>query len=197
MFWMILACIRGVDPVADDTGSGDTNAQGSEPLEPADRMDPSELPTAGSPCRAPLLVEVTDVIDGDTVWVYSDAGSEKVRLIGIDAPEMSDGGECFGQEATDEVRSILQGHRAWLTFDAECEDHYGRSLAYVHVAPTEDGFLQRWLLRGGWVDTLEVAPNLSFADTFEADRQTLLRPLSLGCGTRTGLLGCWAALHFR
>jgi len=171
MIWIVLACVGGREPAVGQAVQKDTGSEEAERLEAVDRIDPSELPATANPCREPLLVEITYVIDGDTAWVESGTGSEKVRFIGIDASEMSDGGECFAQEATDEVRSILEGHRAWLTFDAECEDHYGRSLAYVHVAPSDDGFVQRWLLSGGWVDTLEIEPNISFADVFEADRQ--------------------------
>ncbi len=171
MLWIALACIGEGEGVYKDTAHEDTSAQEIGDQEPVERVDPADLPAAPAPCREPVLVEVVDVIDGDTVWVQTSTGSEKVRFVGVDAPEMSDGGECYGAEATEEVRSILQGHSAWLTFDSECEDHYGRTLAYVHLAPNADGFLQRWLLRGGWVETLEVSPNTAFAELFGADMQ--------------------------
>ena len=184
MFWLFMACMGDWEKTSEDTVGEDTSAlQGEEGQDAVDRMDPSELPAAPSPCREPVLVEVVDVIDGDTIWVQTSTGSERVRFIGVDAPEMSDGGECYGAEATDEVRSGLQGFRVWLTFDSECEDHYGRTLAYVHRAPNADGFLQRWLLRGGWVETLEVSPNTAFAEEFGADMQA----------ARSAGAGLWSA----
>ena len=169
MLWLFWACIGGWEEHAPPGGQGDTSAQALQEDEPADRVSPTDLPAAPAPCRDPLLVDVVDVIDGDTIWVQTGDGSERVRFIGVDAPEMGGGAECYGAEATNEVRALLQGHRAWLTFDAECVDQYDRTLAYVHLAPNADGFLQRWLLRGGWVQTMEVRPNTAFAELFGAD----------------------------
>jgi len=168
MWNLLLACLQTVDVSGDDSAPVDTE-QDLVDSDAAERIDPSDLPSVSAPCREPVLVRVQDVIDGDTAWVDPGGTSEKVRFIGIDAPEMSDGGECFSGEATQQVREALEGHLAWLTFDAECEDHYGRTLAYLHTAPTTEGFVQRSLLRGGWVSVFEVPPNSGFAETFVQD----------------------------
>jgi micrococcal nuclease len=168
--WMLLfACLETRNVGQEESGLLDTGS-GVE-TDPAERIDPADLPAAPSPCREPILVRVNDVVDGDTAWVDNGTGSEKIRFIGIDAPEMSGGGECFSSEATHHVRERLEGRHVWLTFDSECEDHYGRTLAYLHTAPSVDGFVQRELLRGGWVSTFAVRPNTAFEETFSGDQQ--------------------------
>ena len=47
------------------------------------------------------LYKVESVIDGDTIIL---ATGEHVRLLGIDTPER---GECYYQEATDFLKSLL------------------------------------------------------------------------------------------
>jgi hypothetical protein len=51
-------------------------------------------------------IEVLRVVDGDTLRVRLNGKSERVRLLGIDAPEVSHNGraaECFGDAATQEL----------------------------------------------------------------------------------------------
>ena len=62
------------------------------------------LGAAGCTDAAPTgTARVERVIDGDTIVVRIGRGTERVRLIGIDAPEVAkrgEPGECFGDEAT-------------------------------------------------------------------------------------------------
>lgn len=56
--------------------------------------------------RDGLVTEVTEIVDGDTLYVV--ALEERVRLIGIDTPETRSGPvECFGPEATDHITSLV------------------------------------------------------------------------------------------
>ena len=56
---------------------------------------------------------------------------ERVRMIGIDTPEV-DEGECFAIEATDALRGDpARGTAIRLRFDDERTDRFGRTLAYV------------------------------------------------------------------
>lgn len=81
-----------------------------------------------------------DVVDGDTLHV----GREKVRLFGIDAPELDqacrrpDGAvwRC-GDWARDEVRRLYQGRRA--ACDTVGTDRYGRTLATCAVEGRDMG----------------------------------------------------------
>lgn len=116
--------------------------------------------------------EVVEVTDGDTIKVRTGRGVERVRLIGIDTPEVDHSGpddECFGEEAKAFLTAMIDDKRVWLTFDAECKDGYDRTLAYVHRGVETNDFVQRLLLRGGWATAYAVSPNVSLREMFEAD----------------------------
>ena len=92
-----------------------------------------------------MLVQA--VIDGDTIRV---SAIGRVRLLGIDAPEVShglDSGAPFGQEAKARLTSILLHRWIRLEQDGRALDVYRRHLAYVL---TEDGvFVNELLVREG------------------------------------------------
>jgi micrococcal nuclease len=76
------------------------------------------------------------VIDGDTVVLD---GNEKVRLIGIDSPELNDPRVTvrqLAQNCYEFARSIIEGRRVRLEYDKDRVDKYGRTLAYIYL---EDG----------------------------------------------------------
>ena len=93
----------------------------------------------------PVLVR--SVIDGDTLDV---ATIGRVRLLGIDAPELGRGFETtapFGREARDRLTSLLLHRWIRLEQDGPAVDTYNRHLAYVH---TEDGqFVNALMVREG------------------------------------------------
>jgi micrococcal nuclease len=108
------------------------------------------------PCRPQTRVHVESFVDGDTLDVTVLEGDlegteERVRLSGVDTPETHGEGapECWGQEASDESVSFLEGQDAYLTFDVECSDFYDRTLAYVYRA-RDGAFLQRHLVEEGF-----------------------------------------------
>ncbi|MEK7568763.1 MAG: thermonuclease family protein [Patescibacteria group bacterium] len=81
---------------------------------------------------------VTRIIDGDTIVVFVDGVSEKVRLIGVDTPETVDPRkpvQCFGEEASAFTRSLLLRAGVRLEMDATQgdRDKYGRLLRYVFL----------------------------------------------------------------
>ena len=143
--------------------------------DPIDEIDGSSLPAGATPCREPVKGEVVDITDGDTIRVKTGRGVERVRLIGIDTPEVDHSGpddECFGEEAKAFLTAMIKDKRVWLTFDAECKDGYDRTLAYVHRGFEVNDFIQRLLLRGGWATAYAVSPNVSLSELFEADEAT-------------------------
>lgn len=102
---------------------------------------------------------VTAVIDGDTLDVTWAGRHERVRLLGVDAPETVDPRRpvgCFGPEASAFTGRRLQGRAVRLRFDRRHRDRYGRLLAYVEI----DG--RRFndeLLAGGYARLLVIPPN--------------------------------------
>jgi micrococcal nuclease len=115
------------------------------------------------------FVTVSKVHDGDTVSVIMDNRREKVRLIGIDAPEM--GQRPWGDEAKKYLENILSssGWRTRLEFDVERRDKYGRLLAYLW---TPDGRLVNLMMvRSGYAMLFTFPPNVKHANEFRAAQQ--------------------------
>jgi micrococcal nuclease len=105
---------------------------------------------------------VTKHTDGDTLWL---SGIGKVRLIGVDTPEVHGGVECFGPRASAFVeRAAPLGSGVRYRLGVEERDRYGRALAYVWL---EDGrFLNRLLVARGYAQPLTVPPNVEYEDEF-------------------------------
>jgi endonuclease YncB( thermonuclease family) len=90
---------------------------------------PASPLVAAAPVPAGELVSVTKVVDGDTIVV---AGGRQVRLLGIDACEMSTKG---GREAKETLVSYLGGEQVRLVADGRRDvDDYGRLLRRVERA---------------------------------------------------------------
>jgi endonuclease YncB( thermonuclease family) len=108
--------------------------------------------------------QVERVTDGDTVRLV---GLGRVRLIGIDTPEVFGGVECYGREASAFVKRLLPpGRRVRYRVGVEPRDRYGRLLAYVWL---EDGrFLNLLLADEGYALPLTIPPNVDYADRFVA-----------------------------
>jgi endonuclease YncB( thermonuclease family) len=91
---------------------------------------------------------VTEVVDGDTLWVRLASGRrEKVRLIGVDAAER---GACFAAQAGARARQLALSKQVTLRGDRTqaTRDRYGRLLAYVWIPGGRD--LGYQLIAGGY-----------------------------------------------
>jgi micrococcal nuclease len=74
---------------------------------------------------------VDRIIDGDTVTCVE--GAERIRLLLIDAPELSQG--PYGRLARDAMLEILPpGEKARVETDVQARDRYGRLLAYLYTS---------------------------------------------------------------
>lgn len=82
------------------------------------------------------LHNVIAVYDGDTVSLSIGGRVERVRLIGMDAPEM--GQRPWGLKAKRRLEAIinLSGRKVSVEYDKEKRDRFGRLLAYLW---TKDG----------------------------------------------------------
>ena len=122
---------------------------------------------AGSQPTGTILVGT--VLDGDTVVLSAGSsvltvdgrpmGGERVRLIGVDAPEIAKEGmpaQCWADEAKAVAEERLRGRAVTVEYDplhckppndvAGCRDTYGRLLAYVRI---EGEVFNELLLVGG------------------------------------------------
>lgn len=101
----------------------------------------------------PKITTVMRVVDGDTFVVSIDDKPVTVRLLGIDTPETvhpSKPVECFGIEASEYLRYLIDNHEVILVTDAtqDTYDKYGRLLAYAYLSDGRS--VNELLLRGGF-----------------------------------------------
>lgn len=172
--------------------SGDSESSNSEPAPvssaAAESGTSSGTNSTSAPARPAEAVPVTVdyVHDGDTLFVYPDESTAvlgstdktKVRLLGIDTPEIGDNSECFGAEATDALRALLpEGSTAWALTDVNPTDKYGRSLLLLW---TEDGrFVNNEMLASGAATVLQINPNRAHTELF---RQSEAAAAASGAG---------------
>lgn len=110
----------------------------------------------------PVYFRVTRIIDGDTFYIYNTAtGEERIRLIGIDAPESRSSRNkqigYFGKQASIYLHRLLKAESVRLEYDVSRKDRYGRTLAYAYL-PNGD-FINAILLKQGYASTLTIPPN--------------------------------------
>ena len=121
---------------------------------------------------------VSRVIDGDTVELEN---GERVRYLGIDTPETvhpSKPVECYGPEASERNKELVEGKIVTLMRDGPDTDQYDRLLRYVFVDGT---FVNGDLVWGGY------AYARSYGDT-PLFYQTLVQ---LERSAREGERGLW------
>lgn len=151
--------------LVDAIGSGTTAAPS---VQSGVSDDVAQTAPGGVPMRPADAVAMTveHVHDGDTLFLRTDqpnalvpsTDAVKVRLIGIDTPEVGDGAECYGDEATLALRALApDGSTVWITADREPTDRFGRNLFYLW---SDDGrFVNYELVEGGAAESLVIPPN--------------------------------------
>jgi micrococcal nuclease len=105
---------------------------------------------------------------------------ERVRLIGIDTPEMHESAKLYrdaqrshndiaviqkmGRRSYEFTRHLVEGKRVMLEFDVEKRDRYKRLLAYVYL---KDGiFVNAEIVKEGYASLMTYPPNVKYADLF-------------------------------
>ena len=110
---------------------------------------------------------VVRITDGDTLRASVGGTEVRVRLIGIDTPEVAQD-ECYADEATAHLASLVgPGTPVRLVHDAERQDRYGRTLAYVYRL--SDGLhVNVAMARDGFAQQLTIPPNVAHAEEIGA-----------------------------
>ncbi len=120
---------------------------------------PASTSTTGG--HAPDELTVSSVADGDTFTGRTRSGVRvKVRMLGIDAPEIAHGNksaDCGGGAAARALTGLMRNRTVTVTTDPRSDryDRYGRLLAYVSLNGTdvaldliEGGFVKAWYPSG-------------------------------------------------
>lgn len=127
---------------------------------------------SGQAEKAPDTGQVAHVSDGDTLTL---AGGQRVRLLGIDAPELEKEGQpadFLAHKAKKALAELAQGQTVRLEYDKLRYDRYQRLLAYVHL--TDGTFLNRELVLQGLARVYTMPPNAArHDDLVAAQRQAL------------------------
>ena len=139
------------------------------PLRPApvDLADPLPVP---ADAQQAIVVSVTD---GDTVRLRGRGAGPlpgdptRVRILLVDTPEVADGGECFGAEATERTEQLLpRGAEVRVEADRDLEDRFDRLLLHVWTA---DGVnVGEALVAEGYATVLQLDPNRRYLERFQA-----------------------------
>ena len=109
-------------------------------------------------CPSLYAERVRHVYDGDTVILTN---RQKIRLIGIDAPEIENRkynrrGEAFGLASKAHLASMIQGKEVRLEDGPEAFDKYGRRLAFIFLP---DGtFVNQKMVEDGYAETFRRFP---------------------------------------
>lgn len=93
--------------------------------------DPADV-ALDAPTAPGMVVRVVGVVDGDTLRVSVDGTTERLRIIGIDAPELRDA-ECYAQPAASKMQSLVQSRDVRIEADPtqDDRDRYDRILRHV------------------------------------------------------------------
>ena len=132
-------------------------------------------PAAADSCTAPSATEqvkVRYVTDGDTVIL---ADERKIRLIGINTPELARDdkpAQPLAIRARDRLRQLLfrHGNRVRLGYGEDRKDRYGRTLANLWTPDGEN--LGAELLREGLGWMIAIPPNIHFLPCYQGAEQS-------------------------
>ncbi len=124
-------------------------------------------------------IKVSRVIDGDTLQLES---GERVRLIGIDTPEMHESNKLYrdsqrsgedvstiqklGKEAYQFTKKLVEGKNVSLEFDVEKYDKYNRLLAYVYLKGNGT-FVNAEIIKQGYASLMTIPPNVKYESLFK------------------------------
>jgi len=150
--------------------SNDDNLELEENEKPTENIEEQEL-----------LFKVVRVIDGDTIKLEN---GEVVRYIGIDTPETvhpSKPVQCFGKEASDKNKELVEGKLVKLEKDITDRDKYGRLLRYVWIG---DLFVNDYLIRQGYAYIYTYPPDVKYSEQFvqaQKEAEENNRGLWVGC----------------
>ncbi|MBI5576107.1 MAG: thermonuclease family protein [Deltaproteobacteria bacterium] len=118
--------------------------------------------------------EVVEIVDGDTVRIFTDGNIRTVRLIGIDAPERSHPSrpkEFQSDEASDFLATLCGGKIVEMEGGNEDTDRHGRLLRYLVLPPPDGRLVNREMVRHGYARVNRGFPFSREAEFTEAEKE--------------------------
>ena len=131
--------------------------------------------------RDKIKASVAEIVDADTIKIWINNRIERLRFIGIDAPEIHKNRKAYymarkkhkdieeilkmGKKAKEYLLSVIKpGDIVWVEFDVQLRDKYGRLLGYVYLENGE--MLNEKILKDGYAYILTIPPNVKYVDRF-------------------------------
>jgi len=130
-------------------------------------------------------VQVFSVHDGDTLRT---AKGEKIRLLGINSPEVANQGkpgQIMGDKAKQRLTELVAGKRVQLQMDKEKHDVYKRTLAQV------------FLRNDSWINAQMVREGLAYVYTFPPNFRWVGKLMQAETEARRNKRGIWKTKRFR
>lgn len=117
---------------------------------------------------------VASITDGDTLRLEVEGQELRVRLIGVDTPEVFPDIECFGPEAEQALTALAPpGSTLGYAYDRDERDQYDRELLYLF---TSDGTLINYeLVAQGYGTAVLFEPNDRYWDDLQAAQRDAQR----------------------
>ena len=116
---------------------------------------------------------VLAVSDGDTVRVRMNGESQRVRILGLDAPEIHTRKEAGGNESLQHLQTLLTpGEKVTIIADPSQDmyDEYDRALAYIVNSHGVD--VGRAQIAAGWAEVFRKASAMALAAEYRAAEQS-------------------------
>jgi endonuclease YncB( thermonuclease family) len=133
------------------------------------RSEASATPTPElgiAPIGLTEIAVVLSITDGDTIRVDRGVGSERLRYIGMNTPEVGDPG---ADEATAVNARLVEGMGVFLERDVSETDQFGRLLRYVWIDRGAGWtFVNLELVRLGFAEAATYPPDVRYVDLFVA-----------------------------
>ena len=129
-------------------------------------------------------VYVERVPDGDTVEANIQGTVERIRLIGIDAPELDQ--RPWGKRSKKFLQDLVaaSGWQLGIEYDVEKRDKHDRILAYLWA---RDGkMINEEIVKNGYAVLFTFPPNVKYADRLIA-AQIIARENKIGIWGKEGL----------
>ena len=132
-------------------------------------------PALCPPDRIDTAAQVDYVHDGDTVRLKD---GRKIRLIGIDAPELARDNrpaQAYARQARDALRQQIRtaNGRLSLRYGSQRDDKYQRTLAHLFLPNGEN--LQAWLIARGLAKAFTTPPNDRYSDCYRRIEKTAMQ----------------------
>lgn len=150
---------------------------------------PARSPGADGPDGQLESAVVVRVADGDTITVEFEGRRERVRYVGVDAPEVANAdrgsaAECGADEATAANRALVEGVELILERDTSDRDRFGRLLRHAWIVD-DDGWVHvgETLVADGRVEARSFPPDTRHDARLERAERT----------ARDEMAGIWGA----